>query len=148
MDLPALAAEMDLTIRGVDTSNSTRVQAILSDVSGLIHFETGNVWVTDDGTLAATIPPVVKTVAIKAARRALENPEQIESERIGTGYQATYANASPDVYLTPREQALVRRAAGISSLGTISTTRGPLETPDVRPCDIDDVDDLGGPWER
>ena len=118
MSLPALATVEGLRARGVDVSDAARARAAIDDVSALIHHETGNQWVID-GALSAAMPPVVATIAYKAIRRALANPDDVASEQIGP-FQQTRRQTDGDVYLTTSEketlQGTLGNKTGLSSL--------------------------------
>lgn len=138
--LPAFARVEDLAARrpgGVLEGDRPRAQAALDDASTLIRTEVGKDWVneTDPTKLAADVPAIFLTVACHAAKRAIDNPEGVQSEALAQGYSASYANSSSDVYLTKAETAKVRKGAGLSNVWTLPTTRDPeklgLETASV-----------------
>lgn len=140
MSQPALATVADLEARGVDVSNSARAQAALDDASAFIRdVASPEDWVNDDGTLG-DVPDVVVAVCCRAAQRSLDNPRALQSESIGS-YSSTFANSSPDVYLTKSERKAIRRAAGLTTgaLGAVT-----IESPYVRHLDADYVDVEGG----
>lgn len=121
MASPALATLADLEARGVDTSDAPRAQAYLEDASALMRAEVDPVtWIDDDtGELDADRPEVLVGICCKMVQRATENPNGISSESVGE-WQASYANASPDLYLTRAERRLLRRAAGLGGvLGSV-----------------------------
>lgn len=123
--LPPLASVQMFAARipgGVDTADYARAGAVLQDASSLVRAEAGTDWVDDDDALLDTVPDVVVTVTIAAARRAFANPDMIASESI-QDYSATFASSSADVYLTKAERNAVRRAVGRSGLWTLATTR-------------------------
>lgn len=136
MVLPAFASIDDLRARGVKiatgappNADETRAQAALDDVSALIR-TVGIPWVDDADALVADLPPIVFTICCAAARRAYENPQNVRSENID-GFGDTIAgDVIGGVELSEDEKKLIARAAGGNSprLGTISTTRGILET--------------------
>lgn len=139
MALPAFAQIDDLDARrpgGVKSTDHARAQAALQDASSLIRVETNSTWMSDDDApvLLATTPDMFLSVACSAARRALDNPDGIQSESLD-GYAISLANASSDVYLTAAERRLVRKAAGVPQVFPQATTRDPegfgLETPGV-----------------
>lgn len=120
----ALASIDDLSVRGVDVSDEARAQSAIEDASARIHAETNWVWIDSaTGDVVVSVPDIAVTVCCAAATRSLTNPESVssESEAIGRMWSTsrTFANASPDVYLTRSEKALVRRAAGIGGLGVV-----------------------------
>ena len=117
--MDALAPIEDFADRvpgGIGSADTARAQAMLDDASALIRAEAGMTW---DGE---TVPDVVKTICLSAAKRAFLNPDGINSLSLD-GNAATFATGSPDVYLTKAEIRAVRTAAGRSVLWTQSTTR-------------------------
>lgn len=141
MSLPALADLEALAARlpsGISEDDEPRAQAALDDASALIRAESGEDWVTDDATPVLdedTLPDVAVTVCLAAARRAFVNPDGVTAEAID-GYSTQYRNDSADVYLTRAERRLIRRAAGLGTVGVQRTTRtdydyGLLDTPSV-----------------
>lgn len=143
MASPALASISDLTARGVDVSDSARVQAALSDASAFIRdVASPEDWLDDDGNLE-TVPDIIVAICCRAVQRSLDNPLGVtqQSEGIGSYNVAqTFGNASPDVYLTKAERNAVRRAAGLSSsLGAVT-----IESPYAPPADPDIYLDVAG----
>jgi hypothetical protein len=68
----------------------------------------------------------------QAGRSAQMNPAALQSETTGPfTFQNVNAGAA-GLGLTNREIVALRRAAGMMSVGSLSTTRGRLDTPDVR----------------
>lgn len=144
MGAPALASLSDLSARGVDTSDASRAQAAIEDVSNLIHHYTNSAWVDDDtGELVATVPGIAKTICCNAVQRMLRNPlgltQQNESAGpFSQGFQ--FADSSADAYLRRNEIDQLRRAAGApSGLSSIQTTRGTVEM-STRPSFVDDAE--------
>lgn len=124
MSLPAFATLDQLEAR-TTVADETRAQAALDDASVEIRSIAGVTFVTDDQLDFTGYPTWAEDALVKvccaAAVRSLTNPGGEQSETIGT-YSHSYANASPDVYLTANERRLIRRAAGRTGLGTITTT--------------------------
>jgi hypothetical protein len=124
--LPPFASYDDLLLRlpeGV-TVDEDRAEAAITDASALIHAESAGVWVEDDA-IVDTVPPVALTICCKAAVRALVNPAGATNQTTGP-YSTTFG----DVYLTSKEAALIRGAAGgVGGLWTLGTTR--LDDPPV-----------------
>jgi hypothetical protein len=126
VSLPAFATLDQLAAR-VTVADETRAQAALDDASAEIRSIAGVTFVTDDQLDFTGYPTWAEDALIKvccaAAVRSLTNPEGAQSETIGS-YSHSYANASPDVYIYANERRLIRRAAGRTGLGTITTTTG------------------------
>lgn len=122
MALPELATIADLEARGVDVStNPSRAQAALTDVSALIRVETApEDWVDEDGDLE-DVPDAVVAVCCRVAARLLAHGDTsvVSQESVGS-WSATYRDTSDDLLITPGERKTIRRAAGIQSgLGSI-----------------------------
>lgn len=136
--LPAFATLEQLAAR-VAVTDEDRAQAALDDASVEIRSIAGVSFVVDDvldfGGYPSWAGDALVKVCCAAAVRALTNPEGAQSETIGS-YSHSYANASPDVYLTAGERRLIRRAAGRTGLSTITTTTG-YDDCDTRYIDVD-----------
>lgn len=132
--LPAFASAAQLSARlpgGLDQGDYARAQAALQDASTLIRSAANKTWVDDENELAVDLPDIVVTIAIKVARRAIENPDGIAQQQETTGpfsKSTSYPGSSADVYLTAEEKRLIAEATGAGGLAVISVTRGPLET--------------------
>lgn len=139
MASPALATTDDLEARGVTTSDASRAQAALDDASAFIRdVASPEDWLDDDGNLE-TVPDIVVAICCRAVQRSLDNPQAVQAEGIGS-YNVTFANSSPDVYLTKAERASIRRAAGLSSsLGAVT-----IESPYAPPAESDIYLDVVG----
>jgi hypothetical protein len=126
MSLPAFATLDQLAAR-TTVADETRAQAALDDASAEIRAIAGVTFTAGEELDFTGYPTwaedALVKVACSSAIRALTNPEGEQSETIGS-YSHSYANASPDVYLTANERRLIRRAAGRTGLGTITTTTG------------------------
>lgn len=126
MSLPAFATIDQLAAR-VTVDDETRAQAALDDASVEIRSIAGVTFVTDEQLDFTGYPSWAEDALVKvccaSAIRAMTNPAGEQSETIGS-YSHAFANASPDVYLTANERRLIRRAAGRTGLGTITTTTG------------------------
>jgi hypothetical protein len=126
MSLPAFATLDQLAAR-TTVSDETRAQAALDDASVEIRSIAGVTFVTDEQLDFTGYPTWAEDALIKvccaAAVRSMTNPAGEQSETLGS-YSHSYANASPDVYINANERRLIRRAAGRTGLGTITTTTG------------------------
>ena len=107
----------------------------MADASALVRAVADKTWVTD-GEVDEDVPDIVVSITLAAAKRAFVNPDGERSVAID-GYSTDFANASPDVYLTAKEESRVRSAAGTSGgrLWTQETTRS--DTPDVATVFLD-----------
>lgn len=135
----ALATSTDLQARGADMSDASRVQAAIEDASNDIHAATGEAWIDDDdGTLVADIPGIATTICCRVALRILDNPRGVvdRSEQVGSYSTRERLGDSGETYLNQREVQQLRAAAGLpGGLGTLTLTRGDMETPRVREPD-------------
>ncbi len=129
MTLPAFAEIADLEARMGPAGDATRAQAALDDASSAIRDAAGKTWVDAEGALAlpddpaSTVADTLTRVCCAVARRILENPDGASTESVGA-FSHSFSNSSNDVYLTSAERRAVRRAAGVSGLRSIPTTRG------------------------
>lgn len=116
MSLPALATIEGLRARhAACASDAARAQAAIDDASALIHNHTGNRWIID-GALDPSMPPVVTTIAYKVARRALTNPDDLESESEQMGpFQRTRQFGAGDAFLTADEKETLTASLGNST---------------------------------
>lgn len=102
---------------------ATRVVALLDDASALVRDEAGLTWIDPDTNLLTVVPGSIRAVVLRAAERAVRNPDGFSAESAGDySYQRT--NVEPGVYLTDAERRIVRKALGRSSLWTQPVTRG------------------------
>lgn len=110
-----LAEVADLEAR-MGTVDATKGAAALDDISALVAAESGCDW---DAT---SVPAAVKVVVLTAARRALENPQGVTSETVGSYSYALDASRATGVFLTASERKLIgrfgcRNSSGLASLG-------------------------------
>lgn len=122
MTLPPLAEVEDLKNRTGQTysgSELTRAGAVLADASALARDEAGQLW----GAGSLTAPEVAVVLVLKAAKRAMENPDGYTSETDGD-YTWRKEGAEDGVYFTDKECRTLQRLGGRGGLRTISTTRG------------------------
>lgn len=119
----------------LDTPDYDRAEAALEDASALVESETGQNWDVD------TVPPVAKTITIRAAARAYLNPTGVASRSMGP-----FSEQIPDgVYLTEDEQRILSRfiSSRLSGIQSIQIDH------DVwRPKDVAFYvhDQYGGDW--
>lgn len=105
------------------SEEATRVVALLDDASALVRDEAGLTWIDPDTDLLTVVPGSIRAVVLRAAERAVRNPDGFSAESAGDySYQRT--NVEPGVYLTDAERRIVRKAVGRSSLWTQPVTRG------------------------
>jgi hypothetical protein len=149
--LPSLAELDELSERlGLqlepESPDGLRAQRALDDASALIRAEAKTDW-------PVSIPDVINTITVAVAYRAYRNPDGTAQASVGD-VSVSYGGGNvvgDAIYLTPNERRAVRRAAGVSSVGSVPMSsdylgpRDPMYTPV----------DLGGdpipigplPWE-
>lgn len=108
--------------RVLDTVERTRAGAVLDDVSALARDVAGADFLDEFGQITG-MPHTVGAVVLKAAERAMRNPEGYTGESTGD-YSYQRRGVEDGVYLTEREEKLIRRAMGRGGLWTQPVTRG------------------------
>ncbi len=136
MGLPALAPVTDLAAwMGISITGETdteRARALLAAASTLVRTRAGENWVDAEGRLESGIPDGIPQVVVAVAARLWANPTGASSSGAGpftTAWPVGFA-------LTDAEADMVDAAMGTSTfrgIGTISTTRGPIDTRSVLP---------------
>lgn len=121
-----LASVADLEIRlgrTFEEAEVPRVQALLEDASELVRdVAGGKTWVDPDTGLLLAVPGAVRWVVLRAAERAVRNPEGYSAESAGD-YSFQRTGVQPGIYLTEGEEKAIRRALGKSGLWTQGVTR-------------------------
>ena len=124
--MPPLAGVHDLEYRlgrPFREDELPRVGAVLEDASALVRDVANRDWI-DPGTGALSgVPSSVRAVALKIAERAIRNPGGFSAESAGD-YSFQRNGASDGVYLSEREEQIVRRAIGKTGLWTQGLVRG------------------------
>lgn len=130
MTLPAFSTPTALGIWLDEefAAEDPRALAYLEAASGAIRGEAGENWVDTEGELVTTLPASIPGLTVRIAARLISNPSGVESEATGP-FRVTFGPGD----LTTAERREIRLALGrpYNGIGTISTTRGPLETGDV-----------------
>lgn len=100
-----------------------RAEALLDDASALVRDVAGRTWIDPDTGALESVPGSIQWVVLRAAERAIRNPDGFSSESAGDySYQRT--GVEPGVYLTAGEEKAIRRALGKTGLWTQPVTRG------------------------
>ena len=122
------------TIPAADTD---RVTALLADAYALVEAITGvaypilDVTATPPPIAYEAVPGVIVAVVCNAVRRAYENPLGLGSETIGDYSWRASAGSPGGVYFTSDEKRILRGAAGLSGVGTLTlTTFSPMPAVD------------------
>lgn len=119
-DVTALEARLG---REFTEDETPRAEALLEDASALVRDVAGRTWIDPDTELLEPVPGSIRWVVLRAAERAVRNPDGFSSESAGDySYQRT--GVEPGVYLTEGEERAIRRAVGKTGLWTQPVTRG------------------------
>lgn len=111
-----------------------RTEALLEDASALVaDAVSGSTepWV-ETGEDA---PRMVVVVVAGAAHRALSRADGVVREQLGEHAVTYRADASWDIWLTKEERRIVRKAAGLGALTSV-TLVSPYSGDDVSPSDL------------
>jgi hypothetical protein len=105
----------------VPAADEERVAAYLEDACALVSDVVGATvtaaW--DESGSGGEAPGAIVAVVYAAVRRAYENPGGLQGETIGDYSWRGAGSQSVGVYFTPAEVRQIRRAAGLSAVGTI-----------------------------
>lgn len=120
----ATVADLEARLgRTFDEPELSRIVALLDDASALARDVAGKTWIDPDTGDLQPVPGSVRWVVLRAAERAVRNPDGFSSETAGNySYQRT--GVEPGVYLTEGEERAIRRALGKTGLWTQPVTRG------------------------
>lgn len=114
-----LEARLGTTFTGAQLA---RAIALLDDASALARDVAGITWIDPDTDALLKVPGSVRWAVLRAAERAVRNPEGYSSESAGDySYQRT--GVQPGVYLTEAEEKAIRRSFGRTGLWTQPVTR-------------------------
>ena len=102
----------------IPAADVDRVTAFLVDAYALVEDVTGADYIA---SVTGDMPTGIVAVICAAARRAYDNPSNLQSETIGDYTWRGSGNPS-GVCFTPAEIRTVRRAAGQLSVGTLELT--------------------------
>jgi len=150
MARPSPATTDDLAVAlGVDAvDNEDQAQFLLDRAWAIVRAYAGHpaTWLDDDGNPTDQIDPDIPPVIVGMVDRATRNPTGTTQETAGPFSRSFGSDAAQRLYLTKMDKLVIRGGLGLSGLGTISTTRGDLETPSVIGCDgidyLSDIDDI------
>jgi hypothetical protein len=118
--IPELEARLGRVLTGAELE---RAEALLDDASALVRDVAGKTWIDPDTGLLEPVPGSIRWVVLRAAERAIRNPQGFSSESAGDySYQRT--GVEPGVYLTEGEEKAIRKATGKKGLWTQPVTRG------------------------
>lgn len=130
MSRPALATIDDLEplTGAIAESDTERVSKLLAMASEVVRAYAVTTWLNDAGDDVEDVPPQVSDVVAAMVERATRNPMGVTQESAGPFSRSFGADASQRLYLTAAERMVVRAAIERTSIGTLPTSRGPLET--------------------
>lgn len=131
MARPTLATLDDLNAR-LDTpaTNPTQAYARLADASEIVRAYAGEDWIDADGE-PEEVPDQIVGVVAQMVERSSRNPGGVTSETAGPFARSFGPEAATRLYLTKLDKLIIRAAVDRGQVGTIPTSRGPLETPPV-----------------
>lgn len=132
MARPALATVDDLELLlGESIADPGQAEARLQQASELVRAYAGLDWLNDAQDELTLVPGAIPFVVCGIVERATQNPTGVTQESTGPFSRSFGPDAASRIYLTDADKRIIRRAAGAQPLAVISTTRGPMETPDV-----------------
>ena len=111
--LDEFATRYENTIPAADVD---RVTAFLVDAYALVEDVTGADYIA---SVTGDMPTVIVAIVCAAARRAYNNPSDLQSETIGD-YSWRISASTSGVCFTPAEVRAVRRAARLSNVGSLT----------------------------
>lgn len=118
-DVPDLEARLGRAITGDELG---RIEALLDDASALVRDVAGKTWLDPVTGALLSVPGSVRWVVLRAAERAVRNPEGFSAESDGD-YSYQRIGVEPGVYLTAGEERAIRRAVGKTGLWSQPLTR-------------------------
>lgn len=131
MGRPPLATKEDLERELGGTVPETAVP-VLERASEIVRAYATVDWLNDDETALQGVPGQIPGVVVGMVERATRNPEGVVAETAGPYVRSFGPAAASKLYMTKWEMLVVRGVVGTASgIGTISTTRGDLETAPV-----------------
>lgn len=134
MTRPPLASQDDLErLLGASADDPLRALALLENASAIVRAYAGLTWLNDDETDLEDVPADIPGVVAGMVERATRNPSGTVAESAGPFSRSFGPDAAQRLYMTSNEKLVIRAAAGRGTVGTIQTSRGPVETPPVRP---------------
>ena len=118
-DVPDLEARPG---REFSDEETTRAAALLDDASALVRDVAGKTWIDPETGERLPVPGSIRWVVLRAAERAVRNPEGFSAESAGDySYQRT--GVQPGIHLTENEEKVIRRAVGRRGVWTQGVTR-------------------------
>jgi hypothetical protein len=111
--LAAVPALIDRLARLLTAAEEVRAAALLDDVSTEVRAVTGRTWTRPDGELDPARPGVLAVVTLRAAERAMRNPDGLSGETVGQ-YTRRFGDTTGGAgsYLTDAERRMLTAATG------------------------------------
>ena len=135
MARPALATVEDLErLLGEAVPDEDQAEARLEQASELVRAYARVDWLSDDESEVEDVPGQIPGVVIAIVERASRNPSGATQETAGPFSRSFGSEAAARMYLTAGEKLIIGHATSAIGLGVITTTRGAMETPNVREC--------------
>lgn len=106
--------------------DNDRAVELLSYASELVRGRARRTWLDDDGALLE-VPEGIAAVTAAMVDRAVRNPSGSTQENAGPFSSSWGPRAHERIYLTAADRQIID-AHGKARVGTLSTTRGPVET--------------------
>jgi hypothetical protein len=120
--------------RELTEGEATQAEALIKYASALVRAYTGCAWA--DGNA----PDGVAEVVIEMVFRSISNPLGATQDTAGPFSVSFGAQAAQRLYLTAGDRIILDANRCRSQLNVIGTTRGPMETPTVRPIPHGDIE--------
>lgn len=116
-DLITVAQFTDRTGRTLDATQTTQVDALITDASALVVDVVADDTTTDTWT-TVTVPAAVVPVVVNMVRRALDNPHGYTAEGVGSyNYNGGKAEG---IFATRQETQALRKAANRSNVSSLN----------------------------
>ena len=126
MDRPTLAEITKLTDKiGYVPVDAEYVRALdcLVEASELVRDAADEDWLNTAGTAVVEVPPVVERIVVAAAYRGFDNPRGLSQRTVGDdsrSWDRAGVGGQLGVFLTDRERAQARRAAGSATVVSVT----------------------------
>jgi hypothetical protein len=119
-----LARKLGALPEDFDEAERARGEFLLDEASELIRTVARKTYLTTTNALDS-VPRRIARICVAAAARAFDNPHGLSQRTIGdrtTSYDRVGREGGEVVYLTEKEEADVRKAAGVSSFTAVTMT--------------------------
>lgn len=118
--MAALVTWAEMSARpGFGGVEQTQAEAVAEDASDMVR---DLVEPELDEVVPPDVPGAVRAVVIAMVRRGVDNPNGWAQESLGDYSRSTGGGGVATVYMTKREQKVVRRAVGVGGAGAIEMT--------------------------